>query len=238
MTFSNHMLIVKWLKAVDQPKRIPLFHADFWVQIHNLPIGFRSEFIEKNVGNYIRKFLEVDAKSLGDGWKNFMRVRVSLDVRLPLKRHMGIRMQGGDWHWVNFQYERLPMFYFICGVLGHSNSACELLFENPQSYNEKAYGIYMQANYVRNNNNSSAKWLREGPPEKPNGDAIGNDDGSIMDMDSPRNMPSDKGEDKQLAKYNVEEGDNSGYAKSTPTLPEIPLTGKVARLNGIKLAMI
>ena len=60
-TFSNHMLIVKLLKASDQPKRIHLFHVDFWVQNHDLPIGFRYDFIGKNVGNYIGKFLEVDA---------------------------------------------------------------------------------------------------------------------------------------------------------------------------------
>ena len=58
------MLIVKRLKVGDQPKQIPLFHVDFWVQIHDLPIGFRSEVIGKNVENYIGKFLDVDAKSL------------------------------------------------------------------------------------------------------------------------------------------------------------------------------
>ena len=93
----------------------------------------------------------------------------------------------------------------------------------------------MRANYGRNSNNFGAKWLREGPLEKINGGATGNGDGSKMDMDSSRNIPSDKGKDKQLAKDNVEGGDNNGYAKSTPTLPEILLTGKVARLNGIKL---
>ena len=118
--------------------------------------------------------------------------------------------------------------------MGHLDSAYELLFENPQGYSEKAYGIYMRANYGRNNNNSSAKWLREGPSEKPNDDATGDSDGSKIDMDSSRNMSSDKGKDKRLAKDNVE-GDNNGYAKSTPTLLKIPLTSKVARFNGIKL---
>ena len=93
----------------------------------------------------------------------------------------------------------------------------------------------MRANYGRNNNNYGAKWLREGPSKKPDVGATSDGDGSKMDMDSPRNMLSDNGKDKQLAKDNVEEGDNSGYAKSTPTLLEIPLIGKVARLNGIKL---
>ena len=93
----------------------------------------------------------------------------------------------------------------------------------------------MQANYGKNSNNSSAKWLREGPLKKPNGGATCNNDDSKMDMDSPRNIPSSKGKDKQLENDNVEEGDNSGSAKPSPTLSEIPLMGKVARLNGIKL---
>ena len=71
----------------------------------------------------------------------------------------------------------------------------------------------MRANYGRSNNNFGAKWPCEGPSENPDGGATGDSDGSKMDMDSPRNIPSDKGKDKQLAKDNVEGGDNNGYEK-------------------------
>ena len=66
-TFNDHMLLVKRLKPGDQPRKIDLFHANFWVQLHDLPVGFMSEFIRKHVGNYICSFLMADPKSFGGG---------------------------------------------------------------------------------------------------------------------------------------------------------------------------
>ena len=59
------MLLVKRLKPGDQPPKIDLFHAYFLVQLHDLPVGFMSEFIGKQVGNYIGSFLMADSKSFG-----------------------------------------------------------------------------------------------------------------------------------------------------------------------------
>ncbi|KAI4351428.1 hypothetical protein L6164_005797 [Bauhinia variegata] len=50
---------------------------------------------------------------------------VRVDVRLPLKK---VKKPGGEWRVVKVKYERLGVFCFLCGVLGHTEHFCEKLF--------------------------------------------------------------------------------------------------------------
>ena len=84
--FDQHILIVQRLGIDEQPQNVPLFHTSFWIQIYNLPIGFQSEKILQIIGNYVGKFVELDENNLIGIWRNYMRIRVSIDVRQPLKR--------------------------------------------------------------------------------------------------------------------------------------------------------
>lgn len=51
-----------------------------------------------------------------------MRIRVMVDVRTPLKKERKVKLQGGDWNTLNFKYERLCMFCFRYGLMGHSDT--------------------------------------------------------------------------------------------------------------------
>ncbi|MBA0638822.1 hypothetical protein Godav_025100, partial [Gossypium davidsonii] len=53
-----------------------------------------------------------------------MRVRVQIDVRKPLRRKKQV-MSSGVCSYVKFKYERLSLFCFFCGRLGHNDSYCE-----------------------------------------------------------------------------------------------------------------
>ena len=57
-----------------------------------------------------------------------MRIRVLLDVRQPLKRWKRIRKPQGEWSLVQFKYERLNTFCYLCGMLGHSEKFCDKFF--------------------------------------------------------------------------------------------------------------
>lgn len=65
---------------------MPLFYAIFWVQIHERPIGSMSENMARQLENFIGKFLEYDTSIFTKDVKIYMRVKVQLDVRVPLKR--------------------------------------------------------------------------------------------------------------------------------------------------------
>ena len=52
-TFNQHILVVRRLMETDQADRVPLNQVTFWVQIRNLPVGFHSIKIVKDIGDYV-----------------------------------------------------------------------------------------------------------------------------------------------------------------------------------------
>ncbi|KAK7814047.1 hypothetical protein CFP56_003935 [Quercus suber] len=60
----------------------------------------------------------------GTMWGKCLRVRVRIDVTKRLVRGKRITAEGGEPKWVNFKYERLPSFYYKCGLLNQSLKEC------------------------------------------------------------------------------------------------------------------
>ncbi|CAI9757017.1 unnamed protein product [Fraxinus pennsylvanica] len=164
-TFNQHLLILKHLKDDANPMRVDLFETSFWVQVNEVPAGFRSERILIHIGNYIGAFLSSDSNNFSGGWKAFLRIRVLMDVRLPLKRRMKLRKPGGEWIWVTFKYEKLPTFCFICGIIGHADSSCEKFYEAQGGEIERPYGLFLKAPSRNVPASVGEKWLRSSPAE-------------------------------------------------------------------------
>nr|DAD38903.1 TPA_asm: hypothetical protein HUJ06_013225 [Nelumbo nucifera] len=131
-TYDNHVLFLHHLKPGEIPNQIPLFHVDYWVQVYDLPVGFMS-------------FVEYDDNNNSGLWRNFMRIKVRLDVRNPLKRWKKIKKMGGEWLLVKFKYERLSHFCFICGLLGHIDRFCDKLFSTNGEEVKKEWGQWLRA---------------------------------------------------------------------------------------------
>ncbi|KAL0318096.1 UNVERIFIED_CONTAM: hypothetical protein Scaly_2865400 [Sesamum calycinum] len=75
--------------------------------------------IATHIGNRLARFKEMDMDDTGCAWDDTLRMRVSVDVNIPLKRAMKIRMTSGEEHLVTFSYERLSNFCSLRGCLGH-----------------------------------------------------------------------------------------------------------------------
>lgn len=56
--FDSHMLIIERVKLGVQIDNIPLFHVDFWVQVHNLLVGLMLEKVRRTMVNFIDTFVE------------------------------------------------------------------------------------------------------------------------------------------------------------------------------------
>lgn len=67
-----------------------------WVQIHDLPKGFMSELVEKQLGDFYGEFMQYDAKNNSIIWMKYMRIKIKLDVRKPLKRKKKIKRRDGS----------------------------------------------------------------------------------------------------------------------------------------------
>ncbi|KAK6156010.1 hypothetical protein DH2020_010258 [Rehmannia glutinosa] len=188
-TFDNALLLTKRLSIGEQPSKIPLFFTDLWVQVYDLPFGFMTERVGKSIGNFIGTYLDSDEHSFKGVWQNYMRIRVVIDVRSPIKRRMKLTKPNGEWVWINFKYERLPTFYFFCGFLGHSEKFCEKLFNDPTGNEERAYGSWLRAPSRKNHNTIGSQWLRSSIPVKNSGGRQGVDDGCSSDNSSANHGP-------------------------------------------------
>lgn len=159
-TFNQHALLVKRLEDTDQLSSIQLTDLYIWVQVYDLPIGFRSEHILKSVGDYVGTYRASDTKNFQSFSRNYLRIQVAIDVRKPLKSKMRIKKKGGDWLWINFKYERLPSFCFFCGKIGHAERFCELLFDNPDKSEERKFDSTLRAPTRRQQAGGFNQWLR------------------------------------------------------------------------------
>ncbi|CAH9143378.1 unnamed protein product [Cuscuta epithymum] len=125
--FERNLVLLKAVGPNDIPHKMDLFEAEFWVQVHNVPYKFMNVDTARRVGNYIGEFISFDESHFKEKWSPYLRIRVKMDVRKPLKKGSTLT-KGGEGHWVDFKYEKLPSFCFICGIMGHSEKFCPLKY--------------------------------------------------------------------------------------------------------------
>ena len=89
-----------------------------------------------------------------------MRIRVRLDVRLPLLRWKKIRKVDAGLVIVHFQYERLGFFCYLCGLIGHTDVFCPRLFQESEQEVKAEWGAWLKAP-VRRHAQVVDKWLRD-----------------------------------------------------------------------------
>ena len=128
----------------EEASKVEPSQMELWVQVLDLPPRLQSEQVLREVGDYVGTFVTTDEKNLDGNWKDFMRIRVALDIYKPVKRRMKIKKAGGDWRWIHFRYERLPTFCFYCGLIGHAESFCEKRFENHKEGIEMPNGVWLR----------------------------------------------------------------------------------------------
>ncbi|PPD66869.1 hypothetical protein GOBAR_DD36249 [Gossypium barbadense] len=78
--FNSHLLILQKLHDEDNPKTVPLNTVDFWVLIQDVPHGFSSKSVARQMGNFIGQFIDYDCKAINLGY-----IRVRVDVEKSLK---------------------------------------------------------------------------------------------------------------------------------------------------------
>ncbi|KAF4387554.1 hypothetical protein F8388_011702 [Cannabis sativa] len=159
-TCLRKLLIFNRLTKNDDPRTIPLNKLDIWIQIFDMQPGYMSARVVQDVGNRIGVFIESDPNNFKGFWRNYLRIRVTINIEKPLRRKMKISPEGEDSFWVHFKYERAPTFCFICGIIGHTENFCAKLFQTPLDQIVKPYGIWMKATPIQQNKYIGSKWLR------------------------------------------------------------------------------
>lgn len=160
-SFDNALLVFNVIKQGEDPVKVPLVEVDFWIQIHNLPVGYMSEAVGKQLGNFFGSFIQYDSNNNSSIWREFMRLRVRLDVRKPLKRKNKICKKDKTEVVVLCKYEKLGDFCFMCGLLSHTERFCKKKLEVGSAGDVKDRGSWLRAPSRKVAGGGKSKWLRE-----------------------------------------------------------------------------
>ncbi|XP_074374723.1 uncharacterized protein LOC141715141 [Apium graveolens] len=90
-SFNRRALIMRRLKEGENPRSVDLNNMKLWVQVYDLKAGFMTEKIITEVRNSIRKFIASCPSNFKGVWRDYLQVRVEIDVNKPLKRRMEIK---------------------------------------------------------------------------------------------------------------------------------------------------
>ncbi|KAE8788264.1 hypothetical protein D1007_37659 [Hordeum vulgare] len=122
---GKHAVLLKFFDADISPVDVVFDRLAIWARITKLPTRLmraaRGIEIAKPIGNVMR----VETDDLGHCWGLYMRIRVEVDVQKPLLCYVTVilsRLQSSATYEV--KYERLPLYCFSCGLLGHSALGC------------------------------------------------------------------------------------------------------------------
>ncbi|MBA0660417.1 hypothetical protein Goklo_012435 [Gossypium klotzschianum] len=70
-TFNNHLLMLYCLTKGEDSLKVPLINVNFLVQIHEIRTSFFIESLARQLGNFLRKFLEYDGTNFGKGLQTY-----------------------------------------------------------------------------------------------------------------------------------------------------------------------
>ncbi|GKV39420.1 hypothetical protein SLEP1_g47185 [Rubroshorea leprosula] len=119
---GSHIILKEWPDS-QRFDEIAFSHSAFWVQVHGLPKGCMTLENIQLIGSLFPRLISWDKSTLG-GLESFLRLRVEIDVHLPLLSGFQFRMQGDEICSAVFKYEKLVDFCYRCGMLGHTQKTC------------------------------------------------------------------------------------------------------------------
>uniref|UniRef100_A0A803NIF1 DUF4283 domain-containing protein n=1 Tax=Cannabis sativa TaxID=3483 RepID=A0A803NIF1_CANSA len=99
-TFDRMKLIIQRLPVGGDSNLIQLNHLEMWIQIHDVKSGCMTEGTVRGLANTLGKFIESDPKNFIGVWRDYLRVRVTLDIRKALRRRIKLTRDDGSWFWL------------------------------------------------------------------------------------------------------------------------------------------
>ncbi|XP_074361402.1 uncharacterized protein At4g02000-like [Apium graveolens] len=144
-SFDNAILVTNTIPAGVDPTKVHLNEVELWIQIFDLPSEFISESIGKQLGNLFGSFVMYDQNNNTSIWREYMRIKIKVDVRMPLKRRKKICSKYRKECIVSCKYENLADFCFLCGMLTHTERFCKKKFDGEIDGLVRGWGNWLRA---------------------------------------------------------------------------------------------
>lgn len=141
--FDRVALLLTDMDKAEKPSDLQFFALPIWARVYDVPFQGRSNEVNIRIlGEKIGAYIDFDRTECL-GMEKSLRIRVAIDVRYPLKKHVTIKLRGGEMCVCPVKYEKLPMVCFYCGKLGHGTNECKDTFGVDSPI--KHYGAWMKA---------------------------------------------------------------------------------------------
>ena len=128
-SFENNMLVLqRWEKGLIA-RSVWFTSLPMWVQVYGLPFDLINEEAGLDIGRGIGRVVEVDCKALALDLARFLRIRVEIPLKKPIRRGGQVVSPEGDRVKVAYKYERLVGMCFQCGRVGHNANRCPYPYE-------------------------------------------------------------------------------------------------------------
>lgn len=93
--FYRQNVVLEGFRPNGIPSQVPLVKVPYWVQVHGLEVWLRKEKIARTLGAAFAGYLGWD-KSDANRFGDFFRIRVWVDVTVPLPRGQLLMTDGGQ----------------------------------------------------------------------------------------------------------------------------------------------
>ncbi|XP_075649855.1 uncharacterized protein LOC142620359 [Castanea sativa] len=123
-SFDKRLVMVKRFTNDASLENVLFQRSPFWIRVFNIPIRSMNAKVGRYIANEIGVPLLVDGPKSGLAWGPFLCIRVDIDITKPLMRGKMLQVEGMEEGWVHFKYERLPIYCYRCGILGHQEREC------------------------------------------------------------------------------------------------------------------
>ncbi|KAF4370787.1 hypothetical protein F8388_011665 [Cannabis sativa] len=98
-----------------------------WIHIFNLPRDYFSADNGNLLGKKAGQVLYVNAdEGFSAPRSKALKVLIRLNVNQPLFAGCYIGLESGSQRWIQFKYEKMGIFCYNCGVMGHQRRGCTL----------------------------------------------------------------------------------------------------------------
>lgn len=138
------------------------------VQVHNLPPNRMNLENAEKIGKYIGDFVRADDTSFSQTMK-FMHIRVLINTERKVNTGCYIQREDKSKLWIQFKYERLSDFCYLCEKIDHTTLVCSQQKGRQESNHntEWKYGSWMRLEAGNTTNRGHAPLKSTGKP--PNG---------------------------------------------------------------------
>jgi hypothetical protein len=209
--FRGKSVLIAPYDGFTKPSSIDLNTILMWIQIHDLPDGFKS--MVKSLASKVGEYVTMEAPS-SDYVGNFYMVRVRIDVRKQLKSVVSV-IRAGQRELFLVKYERIPDWCAVCGMLGH------LYKEHGDGVHDLSAQIFrdLKANYVWRPSDRPSRGRGRGGASfsGPGRGGRGRGDASLLDVGFEEGKDDEVMEDVDLNRKRgaTAVGENGGLAPGT-----------------------